>query len=42
VEATLRERLAEIASDAEAERAVLDARLHELGRRLDDLTARTH
>jgi hypothetical protein len=40
VEMSLRERLAEIASDAEAERAVLDARLHELGRRVDELTAR--
>jgi hypothetical protein len=40
VESSLRERLAEIASDAEAERAVLEARLHELGRRLDELTAR--
>jgi hypothetical protein len=40
VESSLRERLAEIASDAEAERAVLEARLHELGRRVEDLTAR--
>ena len=40
VEASLRERLAEIAADAEAERAVLEARLHELGRRLDELAAR--
>ena len=40
VESTLRERLHEIASDAEAERAVLDARLHDLARRLDELTTR--
>ncbi|HEV8463312.1 MAG TPA: hypothetical protein VGQ38_21675 [Gaiellaceae bacterium] len=40
VESSLRERLQEIATDAEAERAVLDARLHELARRLDELTAR--
>jgi uncharacterized protein YukE len=40
VESSLRERLAEIASDAEAERAVLEARLHELARRLDELAAR--
>jgi uncharacterized protein YukE len=41
VEAGLRERLREIATDAESERAVLAARLHELGRRIDELTART-
>ncbi len=41
VEIGLRERLREIAADAESERAVLDARLHELARRLDELTART-
>lgn len=40
VESSLRERLSEISTDAEAERAVLEARLHELGRRLDELTAR--
>ncbi|MFL5952622.1 MAG: hypothetical protein ACJ76I_00745 [Gaiellaceae bacterium] len=40
VESSLRERLSEIATDAEAERAVLEARLHELGRRLDELAAR--
>lgn len=40
VESSLRERLAEIAADAEAERSVLEARLHELGRRLDELAAR--
>jgi hypothetical protein len=40
VESSLRERLQEIATDAEAERAVLDARLHELARRLDELTTR--
>jgi hypothetical protein len=41
VESSLRERLREIATDAESERAVLDGRLHELQRRLDELTART-
>jgi hypothetical protein len=41
VESGLRERLREIATDAESERAVLDGRLHELARRLDELTART-
>jgi hypothetical protein len=41
VEIGLRERLREIAADAESERAVLEARLAELGRRLDELTART-
>ena len=41
VEAGLRERLREIAADAESERAVLDGRLHELGRRLDELGTRT-
>jgi uncharacterized protein YukE len=40
VEAALRERLHEIATDAEAERAVLDARLHDLARRVDELAAR--
>lgn len=40
VESGLRERLHEIAADAESERAVLEARLHELGRRLDELAAR--
>jgi hypothetical protein len=40
VESALRERLREIASDAESERAVLDGRLHELARRLDELTAK--
>ncbi|MGZ4333276.1 MAG: hypothetical protein ACXVRJ_03275, partial [Gaiellaceae bacterium] len=41
VEAGLRERLREIATDAESERAVLDGRLHELARRLEELSART-
>jgi hypothetical protein len=41
VESGLRERLHEIAADAESERAVLDARLHELARRLDEITAKT-
>jgi hypothetical protein len=41
VESSLRERLREIAADAESERVVLDGRLHELGRRLDELATRT-
>jgi hypothetical protein len=41
VESGLRDRLREIAADAESERAVLDLRLHELGRRLDELATRT-
>jgi hypothetical protein len=40
VEESLRERLREIASDAEAERAVLEVRLVELTRRVDELGAR--
>jgi uncharacterized protein YukE len=40
VESSLRERLHEIGSDAEAERAVLDARLHDLARRVDELATR--
>jgi hypothetical protein len=40
VESSLRERLHEIAADAESERSVLEARLHDLARRLDELTAR--
>jgi hypothetical protein len=40
VEVSLRERLNEIAADAESERAVLDARLHDLARRLDELATR--
>jgi len=40
VEASLRDRLLEISTDAEAERAVLEARLHELARRVDELAAR--
>jgi hypothetical protein len=40
VESSLRERLHEIASDAEAERAVLDARLHDLARRVDEMATR--
>lgn len=40
VEVGLRARLSEIAADAEADRAVLDARLQELARRLEELTAR--
>jgi len=41
VEAGLRDRLREIASDAETERTVLEGRLHELARRLDELATRT-
>jgi hypothetical protein len=40
VESALRVRLHEIAADAESERSVLEARLHDLSRRLDELTAR--
>ena len=39
-EQELRRRLDGLAADAEAERAVLDARLHDLARRLDELAAR--
>jgi small-conductance mechanosensitive channel len=39
-EAELRRRVDTLAADAEAQRAVLEARLHELGRRIDDATAR--
>ena len=41
VEAGLRERLSEIAAEAESERSVLEARLHELARRVDELATRT-
>jgi hypothetical protein len=41
VESGLRERLHEIAADAESERSVLVARIQELSRRLDEITART-
>ena len=41
VEAGLRERLNEIAADAESERAVLDSRLQDLARRVEELDART-
>ena len=39
-EQTLRERLQMVAADAEAERGVLDARLHELARRIDEAVAK--
>jgi hypothetical protein len=39
-EAELRRRLAELAADAEAERGVLEARLHELHRQIDQSLAR--
>jgi hypothetical protein len=41
VESTLRERLQEIARDAESERAVLESRLLDLQRKLDELSARS-
>jgi hypothetical protein len=41
VEASLRDRLREIASDAEAERAVIETRLLELTRRIEEQAART-
>jgi hypothetical protein len=40
VEAALRERMREIAGDAESERAVLDSRLQDLARRIDETTTR--
>jgi len=40
-EQDLRRRLDVLASDAEAERAVLEARLQELARRIEDAIART-
>jgi hypothetical protein len=40
VEESLRERLREIATDAESERAVLEVRMIELSRRVDELTTR--
>ncbi len=40
VETNLRERLREIAADAETERTVLDARLTDLGRKLDEIASR--
>jgi hypothetical protein len=41
VESGLRERLHEIAADAESDRTVLDTRLQELARKLDELTSRS-
>jgi hypothetical protein len=41
VELGLRDRLREIAKEAESERTVLESRMHELQRRLDELGART-
>jgi hypothetical protein len=41
VEAGLRERLHEIAADAESERAVLESRIQDLARRLEELTSRS-
>jgi len=40
VEAALRDRIQEIAKEAEAERAALDRRLHDLTRRVDELATR--
>jgi len=40
VESTLRERLREIEADAESERSIIEARLSDLARRLDELTTR--
>jgi hypothetical protein len=41
VEEGLRERLNEIATEAESERGILEARLHDIARRIDELAART-
>ncbi|HEX6761969.1 MAG TPA: hypothetical protein VF094_04130 [Gaiellaceae bacterium] len=41
VEVGLRDRLREIAKEAESERIVFESRMHELQRRLDELAART-
>ncbi len=41
VESGLRERLNEIAADAESERGIIDARLHELARRVEETAAKT-
>jgi uncharacterized protein YukE len=41
VESSLRERLHEIATDAESERAILESRLQDLQRKFDELTARS-
>ena len=41
VESSLRERLHEIATDAESERAILESRLQDLQRKLDELSARS-
>jgi hypothetical protein len=40
LETQVRARLRELTSDAEAERLVIEARLHEVSRRVDDLVAR--
>jgi hypothetical protein len=40
IDAQVRDRLGGLASDAEAERLVIEARLHEVARRVDDLVAR--
>lgn len=41
VESSLRERLHEIATDAESERAILESRLQDVQRKLDELSARS-
>ncbi len=41
IEAGLRDRLREIAAEAESERAMLESRLHEIARRIDELAARS-
>jgi hypothetical protein len=40
IESQMRLRLADLTSDAEAERLVIEARLHDVARRVDDLVAR--
>jgi hypothetical protein len=36
----MRDRIRDLSSEAEAERLVIEARLHEVARRVDDLLAR--
>jgi cell division protein ZapA (FtsZ GTPase activity inhibitor) len=40
IESHMRDRIRDLSSEAEAERLVIEARLHEVARRVDDLLAR--